>query len=163
MQFLWEGFYLSKQHAIRHSNMKYDIAITNRAATSTPHCWQLLEYDFSYLNIRPQKKKKKKIPVTLAAAGIVPSVKMFPNSSTVKLTTQKLGPNVRISVWTRRKMDYSAIFGFLKQHIIKSRLQLQLEVKLHVFPATDLGYCSSGKKKNQNSKKFKKKKKSTKL
>ena len=30
---------------------------------------------------------------------MVPSVKMFPNSSTVKLTTQKLGPNVRISVW----------------------------------------------------------------
>ena len=38
--------------------------------------------------------------------------KMFPNSSTVKLTFQKLGPNVQISVWTWRKMDYSAIFGF---------------------------------------------------
>ena len=79
---------------------------------------------FSYSNIRPQKKKKK-IPVTrycpgrrlpvpgrAPAAGMVLSVKMFPSSLTVKLTTQKLGPNVRISVWTRRKMDYSAIFGF---------------------------------------------------
>ena len=36
--------------------------VSSRAATSSrmleyPHCWQLLEYDFSYPNIRPQKKK----------------------------------------------------------------------------------------------------------
>ena len=69
--------------------------------------------------------RKKKIPVTwhcpgrrlpvpgrAPAAGMAPSVKMFPSSITFKLTTQKLGPNVRISVWLGRKMDYSAIFGF---------------------------------------------------
>ena len=68
---------------------------------------------------RKKKKKKKKcpgprlpVPGRAASAGMVPSVKMFPNSSTVKLTFQKLGPNVQISVWTWRKMDYSAIFGF---------------------------------------------------
>ena len=87
-----------------------------------PHGWPLLGYDFSYPIIRPQKKKKKKkkicpgrrlpVPGWAAAAGMVPSVKTFSKSSTVKLTTQKLGPNVWISVWTWRKMDYSAIFGF---------------------------------------------------
>ena len=54
------------------------------------------------------------MPGRAASAGMVPSVKMFPNSSTVKLTFQKLGPNVQISVWTSRKMDYSAIFGVFK-------------------------------------------------
>ena len=34
------------------------------------------------------------MPGRAASAGMVPSVKMFPNSSTVKLTFQKLGPNV---------------------------------------------------------------------
>ena len=69
---------------------------------------------------RKKKKNQKKkfpgprlpVPGRAATAGMVPSVKMFPNSSTVKLTFQKLGPNVQISVWTRRTMDYSAIFGF---------------------------------------------------
>ena len=38
--------------------------MNNKAATGSrmleyPHGWQLLGYDFSYPNIRPQKKKKK--------------------------------------------------------------------------------------------------------
>ena len=84
-----------------------------------PHGWQVLGYDFSYPNITAAKKyiyiypgPRLPVPGRAKAAGMVPSVKMFPNSSTVKLTFQKLGPNVQISVWTWRKMDYSAIFGF---------------------------------------------------
>ena len=61
------------------------------------------EYSAAKKNKKKKKKKKKKcpgprlpVPGRASSAGMVPSVKMFPNSSTVKLTFQKLGPNVQI-------------------------------------------------------------------
>ena len=92
------------------------------------------------------------MPGWAAVAGIVPSVKMFPNSSTVKLTTQKLGPNVSISVKT-------ALFTVII--IIKSAPSTATRSKIaRVFGDRTgilLQWYGGGKKKSKkNSKKFKK-------
>ena len=145
-----------------------DCCMKTRAATSSrmlecPHCWQLLEYDFSYPSIQPQKKEKEKISSHLALSR--PTLTRARESSgrwhgTVGKNVSQLehcqthhsetGTKCPDSCLDSEENGLFCHLCFLKQHclllllLLNRRLQLQLEVILHAFSATDLGYCSSG-------------------
>ena len=142
-----------------------------------PHGWQLLGYDFSYPNIRLQKKKKNLSRPTLTRAWV--SGGRW-HGAVGKNVSQLKHCQTHHSETGTKCLDFcldleeNGLFchlWFLKQHclllllLLNRRLQLQLEVKLHALSATELGYCSIGmvvakkkfKKKNQKiQKKFKK-------
>ena len=120
----------------------------------------LLGYNFSYPNIRPkkkEKKKKKKKKKKNVQAHAYPCQgerirwhgtvgKNVPNSSTVKLTFQKLGPNVPDFCLDLEENGLFCIFGFKTALftviiLIKSAPSTATQVKLHAFSARDLRNC----------------------